>query len=526
MTRAEMNLAAIAGALVDKRFTLTAGERNLIEKAGSADKKIVAEYKMKIASGEDVLGNQFCLIRSREKRRNVGATYTPHKIVDAMIQWAARNGEPARVVDPGIGSGRFASAAARRFPNAKLIGVDIDSLALLMARANACIQGYADRLHLEHGDYRAVALSPIEGKTLFIGNPPYVRHHEISERWKTWFAATADRFGFKASKLAGLHIHFFLRTREIAKDGDFGAFITAAEWLDTNYGSTLRLMLADGLGGSAVHVIDPKAQPFSDTLTTGAITCFQVGSRPSHFAIRAVHELEELAPLDTGNAMRWNDIAAAPRWSIFVRSIPKPKHGEIEVGELFKVHRGQVTGCNEVWISRTTTPEIPSRFLFSTITKSRELFDAKDAIVDDHMLRKVIDLPVELDGLGAEEREAIRRFLKWARHYRADASYVAKSRRAWWSVGLRSPAPIICTYMARRAPTFVRNRAKVRHINIAHGLYPVEFLTDNCLDAIAAHLRRTVTVDSGRLYAGGLAKFEPGEVQRLHIPAPNIVMAS
>ena len=27
-----------------------------------------------------------------------------------------------------------------------------------------------------------------------------------------------------ASKLAGLHVHFFLKTRELARAGDFGAF--------------------------------------------------------------------------------------------------------------------------------------------------------------------------------------------------------------------------------------------------------------------------------------------------------------
>ena len=60
----------------------------------------------------------------------------------------------------------------------------------------------------------------------------------------------------------------------------YGAFITAAEWLDVNYGSVLRSMLADGLGATAVHVIDAGARPFADALATGAITCFRVGSRP------------------------------------------------------------------------------------------------------------------------------------------------------------------------------------------------------------------------------------------------------
>lgn len=226
----ELKLVAVAAALIDNKRALTATEKKLLRTAGSPDEEKVANYRKRIQKGEDPLGVEFCEIRSPETRRKVGAIYTPHEIIEAMISWASSVcAAPERVVDPGVGSGRFILAAAAKFPNAKLVGVDIDPLALLMTRANAFVRGYAHRLRLELGDYRSVALPECEGRTLYIGNPPYVRHHDISERWKTWFAGTAHQFGFKASKLAGLHLHFFLRTREIAKHGDLGAFITAAE---------------------------------------------------------------------------------------------------------------------------------------------------------------------------------------------------------------------------------------------------------------------------------------------------------
>jgi hypothetical protein len=50
----------------------------------------------------------------------------------------------------------------------------------------------------------------------------------------------------------------------IAQPGDYGAFITVTEWLDVIYGSVLRRLLADGLGGTALHVIDPKARSALD----------------------------------------------------------------------------------------------------------------------------------------------------------------------------------------------------------------------------------------------------------------------
>ena len=41
------------------------------------------------------------------------------------------------------------------------------------------------------------------------------------------------------------------------------------------------------------------------------------------------------------------------------------------------------------------------------------------------------------------------------------------------------------------------------------------------LDALAAHLRQTTSVDQGRTYAGGLTKFEPKEMERLWVPPPD-----
>jgi hypothetical protein len=520
MTAGELKLVTIASALIDSSCTLHAGERALILKGASIDKSVVSEYRNRITEGEDILGAEFCNLRSPEKRRKTGATYTPPAIVKAMISWAESvNPAPDRVIDPGIGSGRFISAAAKIFPNAQLIGIDIDPLALLMARANACVLGYANRLHLLLDDYRKADLPPCLGKTLFIGNPPYVRHHEIADRWKTWFAVTARQYGFEASKLAGLHIHFFLRTREIANHGDYGAFITSAEWLDVNYGSTLRHLLADGLGGSAVHVIDPKAMPFTDAFTTGAVTCFHVGERPTHFAVRAVDKIEDLAPLDKGRAVEWGQMAKSQKWSTFVREQKPIPAGFIELGELFRVHRGQVTGANKAWIAGDMARLIPRRYLRPTVTKGRELIAAGAELVSASNLRKVVDLPVSLDELTPDELKDVRKYLNWAKSLGAEDSYVAQQRRSWWAVELHTPARVLVTYMARRAPAFVLNTAKARNLNIAHGLYPRNHLSERQLAAILTWLRRHVGLDGGRVYAGGLVKFEPKELERISIPA-------
>ena len=514
----ERELAALAAELAGGDAPLTAAERALAAGAPPPSRARQEQVRLAIARGRDPLGETFCRLRSPATRRARGAVYTPRPIVDAMVDWAARQAAPARVVDPGAGSGRFLLAAADVFPSAELLAVEIDPLAALVLRANAALRGVTRRLTVLVDDYRSLGLPDIDGATLFLGNPPYVRHHGISPEWKAWFAETASRHGLKASKLAGLHIHFFLKTRGLARPGDYGAFITSAEWLDVNYGDVMRRLLVNGLGGTALHVIAAGAMPFAGAATTGAITCFHTGRRNREMRFRLIEDLSRLGSLAGGRRVAWSRLDGARRWSPFLRPRGRAPRGRGELGEVCRVHRGQVTGCNAVWIAGAFSGALPDSVLIPTVTRARELFDAAPDLSRAGRLRRVIDLPVELGGFDEKERRQIQRFLAWAGNMGADRSYVARHRRAWWAVGLREPAPILATYMARRPPAFVRNRCRARHLNIAHGIYPRDPLPGPVLDALAGWLGDNVGITEGRTYAGGLTKFEPGELERILIP--------
>ena len=49
--------------------------------------------------------------------------------------------------------------------------------------------------------------------------------------------------------------------------------------------------------------------------------------------------------------------------------------------------------------------------------------------------------------------------------------------------------------------------------------YPRGHLSEQQLFAVVRYLRQYVTTQGGRVYAGGLVKFEPRELERLRIPA-------
>jgi adenine-specific DNA-methyltransferase len=482
--------------------------------------RVISDLRKQIVSGFDPLGARFCTLRSPTERRGRGATYTPLPIVDSMLSWAAANGRPARVVDPGAGSGRFLLRAGRRFPEAELVGVEIDPVAAILAQANLAAAGFAERSRILLADYRNVSLPEMDGPTLFVGNPPYVRHHGVELLWKQWLSREAERLGHRASRLAGLHVHFFLATAIHAASGDFGCFITAAEWLDVNYGRLVRELFLERLGGQGIVVLEPTAAAFPDAQTTAAITSFCIGSRPGSIRFRRVGDVAQLDGLRGGRAVPRKDLEQEVRWSHLGSPGPELPSGFVELGELFRVHRGQVTGANDVWIAGAHSRGLPESVLFPSVTRARELLNAGFVLDDSASLRRVIDLPPDLSLFEGDERRAVERFLKLARQAGADLRYVARNRKAWWSVGLKQPAPVLATYMARRPPAFVRNLAGARHINIAHGLYPREAFSEGFLSDLVRYLSGNTCLTRGRTYAGGLTKFEPREMERIPVPSP------
>lgn len=469
--------------------------------APCTDLPLLNTLQERIRAGDDPLGEAFCTHRSAEARRRQGQVLTPAGLVRAMtLRAQAESPPPARIVEAGAGTGRFLLACGRVFPKATLIGIEQDPLCALLLRANLQAAGLAGRAQIILGDYRDCVLPPAQGRTLHIGNPPYVRHHNISTHWKDWYVEASSSLGQeRASKLAGLHLHFFVKTALLAQEGDLAIFLTAAEWLDTGYGHALRSLLLGRLGGLSVHVIDARTAAFPGTLSTAAITVFAPGRAVDGLRFEEVGSVEALGALTGGQ-----NVSAWPHHS--------SSRGINRVGDFFRVSRGQATGMNKAWLAGNG-PTVPARFLFPCITAAKEVFAAAETgRINNDTLLKIIDLPNDLSCLDKDEAAQVEAFLRWARDVGADQTYLARHRSPWWSVRLREPAPIICTYMARRPPVFVRNEG-VRLLNVAHGLYPKLDLTEDDLRTVVVALNDAFRAARGRVYAGGLIKFEPRAVE-------------
>lgn len=468
----------------------------------------------KLLSLTDSLGDEFMSSFSATTRRATGSTYTPIEIVNSMILESAREIDPEYVVDCGCGSGRFALAAAMMFPKAKVYAVDNSSLACTMCSENVRRYGFSDRIEVVNASFLDFSLPRGRGKTLWIGNPPYVRHHNIAADDKKSFKSVAGRLDLPSSCLAGLHIHFLAHIADLWQSGDFGLLITSAEWMDVNYGNFARKLLTTRLPIAHMRLFDRSVRLFEGTDSTAVV--FSFSDMPRDVVAVTLPDGSNISiPLEVLNISQ--------KWSRTIDCVidgsGSSLEGMIPLGSLASVHRGVVTGNNKFWVrSAHELAAFPEELSTPIVAHAREIMDGCVAKGRPDLLGRLITLPVDLGTLSGSALTFAEKIVAEGSRHGIDKGYVAGSRRAWWSVQPPSPPAIMMTYMSRKNPTFIRNDLGLPMLNVVHGIYPKRNLSDRALDNLVDYLNTHVNLRDGRVYCGGLAKFEPKEAEAILVP--------
>lgn len=84
--------------------------------------------------------------------------------------WASAPDGACRILDIGTGTGLIALMMAQRFPEASVIGIDIDSEAVLQASENANSSPFSSRVSFQQMDVNEFESAPFDA---IVSNPPY-----------------------------------------------------------------------------------------------------------------------------------------------------------------------------------------------------------------------------------------------------------------------------------------------------------------------------------------------------------------
>ena len=101
------------------------------------------------------------------------------------------------ILDVGTGTGLIALMMAQRFPEAQIVGIDIDEEAVIQARENVAASLFADRIEILHEDFIAPFSILNYQFSIIVSNPPYFADSLKSPDAQRTLARHADTLPYR-----------------------------------------------------------------------------------------------------------------------------------------------------------------------------------------------------------------------------------------------------------------------------------------------------------------------------------------
>jgi adenine-specific DNA-methyltransferase len=445
-----------------------------------------------------------------------------------MARWACRD-RPRTILDPALGRGVFVDAVLHlqsldpAWPTPRIDAFELDpALCSLQAAGRLTSAG---RSHCRNADF--LASGPLGAYDAVIANPPYIRHHELAYG-DDLFRRFDRQCGARISRTTNLYGLFLLKIWSLLAPGGRAAVITPAEWLNADFGVALkRYLLAENAIEGLVH-FDPAASVFEGVLTTACITLLRRGRRPGDplrlCTAADARGLTAVRP-ERGRPLRRGDLDPAAKWTVLFEGGAAPllsARGGV-LGDVATCTRGIATGANDFFtLSEPLRREwgIDRRDLVPCITRARQVRGDRLEAGDVAALAAAGER-VYLLRPRCPPPPAVRRYLDEGRRRGVHLRHLPAHRPVWYMPEQRRPAEILVSVFARGAFRFVLNEAGVLNLTAYHGIY-LRPAARRSAAAIFDYLRGPEAQDRlrrhRRIYADGLFKLEPRDVEALDIP--------
>jgi adenine-specific DNA-methyltransferase len=474
--------------------------------------------------------------KTQAQRNKLGQFATPPALALEVVQTAIEllpKRERIHFLDPGFGTGSFYSAllqSVKRNRIASANGFEIDPHYGESARSI----WKKEKLVLEIDDFTKRSPSPIHN--LVVCNPPYVRHHHLDAGQKLYLQnAIFQATGLGLSGLSGLYCYFLLLSKLWMAPNGLGVWLIPSEFMDVNYGQTVKQFLCKQVTLERIHRFDPSEAQFEDALVSSAVVFLRNTPPQKTQVVRFTYGGGIVAPKTTSE-VTVDELQATRKWTAIPRKkTTRPKVTNQTLGELFSIKRGLATGCNSFFmLSKDKAKDFPKEFLQPILPSPRDL--ETDEVKSDRSGCPIVSKQLFLFNCSLPEATIksdyplVWDYLKQGIELGVSERYLCKHRTPWYSQENRPSAPFLLTYMGRPSSKselpfrFILNHSKATAANVYLLLYPKAPLLE-ILEQDTANLKaiwkglNTITeqmfADEGRIYGGGLHKIEPKELSKV-----------
>ena len=477
----------------------------------------------------------------RQAERNcLGQFATPLSLAYEIVAYGVSLLPPnskIRFLEPGFGTGPFYSALLHQVPGSRIeaaVGHEIDPH--YGNPAKGLWKGAGLRLYLTDFTMEEPPNTEEAKYNLVVCNPPYVRHHHLSQTQKRELQAAVTRYlNRKMDGLGGLYTYFLVLSQAWMARHGVGAWLIPSEFMDVNYGRRIKEFLMEKVELHRIHRFDPNEVQFGDALVSSAVVFFRNSTPPPGHEVEFTFGGTIGLPRVSGS-INLADLGNVPKWTALPQSVSRLSQGSdtATLGDLFSIKRGLATGCNSFFVlrpERTSEFHLPRRFLKPILPSPREI--GTDEIQADEEGEPQIPNRRYLLSCDLPENEvrakfpALWKYLEGGIEEGIQQRYLCRHREPWYSQEDRPSAPFLCTYMGRQTLKsespfrFILNHSRATAANVYLMLYPKPALAvvlsrDPELYRVVWKALSSITVEmlvgEGRIYGGGLHKLEPKEL--------------
>lgn len=463
----------------------------------------------------------------REILRDKGQFWTPTWVAEAMIAYVSQ--ETDLIFDPATGRGAFFEALLKlNKSKISFFGTDVDASVL------------SDDIYNHRSsdvELRDFIKNPPPRKfKAIVGNPPYIRHHRIDEKTKTFLKQLSlTKAGFIVDGRAGYHIYFLIQALNLLdKDGRL-AFIMPADTCEGKFANELWKWISEKFCLEAVITFDSKATPFPN-VDTNAIVFLIKNSKPETvFQWVKVTEpySSELGDFVLSDFRNQNfetlEIVSRQLNEGIATGLSRPIQNQNTfkycLSDFATVMRGIATGANEFFfLTAKQVKEIglPSEFVKRAIGRTKDTAQNILTKSDIEQLDKA-SRPTYLFSINGHKEfpHSVIKYLKIGEDMKLPERPLIKQRKPWYKMEQREIPPILFAYLGRRNTRFILNEAKVVPLTGFICVYPNRTDEESVKNLWRA-LNDQDTLEKlslvGKSYGSGAIKVEPGNLRKLPIP--------
>lgn len=453
-----------------------------------------------------------------QRRKQLGAYYTPDAAVAALVRWAVHHPRE-RMLDPSAGDGRFLALHKRS------VGVETDPGSAVTARTRA------PWALVHEGDFFQWAEGTKERFECAAGNPPFIRYQRFSGENRDRALRLCARLGAEFSSLTSSWAPFLVAAASLLKPGGRIAFVVPAEIGHAPYAAPLIRYLLDRFADVRLLAVREKVFPdLSEDVWLLYAEGF--GQCAQGILFSAVDRFEYVeAPPTTGRFVTSEELAQLnfrlrpfllPREILMLYRELSAHPATVRLGEVARVGIGYVTGANDFFHLRPTLARrlrIPESMLQVSVRNGRMLPEM--AVTRSTVERWLTDdeacLLLKLPA-GAHLPGPVRRYLDSAEGVTARGTYKCRMRDPWYSVPDVTVPHGFLAYMSSGSPGLIANRAGCAGTNSVH---TVKLTKPADLRSLQVAWSRPLTTLSceieGHPLGGGMLKIEPREAQRVAV---------